>query len=61
MKTLQDFIFGKEFQDALKASAGKAAAESDAVGLPRSYLYSYDELPEFLAQLRKRNSDKPTE
>lgn len=55
MKTVQDFIFSEKFQQGMSEAVARAVAESQAAGLPRSYLHSYDELPEFLAQLRERN------
>lgn len=55
MKSIQDFIFSEKFQKAMDEAVARAVAESEAAGLPRSYLHSYDELPEFLAQLRERN------
>jgi hypothetical protein len=55
MKKCEPLIFSEQFQKAMDESIARAVAESEAAGLPRSYLHSYDKLPEFLAQLQERN------
>lgn len=51
MKKREPFIFSEKFQKAMDKSVGRAVAASEAAGLPRAYLHSYDELPQGLAQL----------
>jgi methionine synthase II (cobalamin-independent) len=55
MKSIQNFIFSEKLEKAMDESIARAVAASEAAGLPRSYLHSYDELPEFLPQLQERN------
>lgn len=45
MKTVQDFIFSEEFNKAMDESVARAIAASEAAGLPKAYLDSYDDLP----------------
>lgn len=51
MKKREPFIFSEKFQKAMGKSVARAVAKSEAAGLPRSYVNSYDELPQVLAQL----------
>lgn len=55
MKKREPLIFSKQFFRGVDEAVAGTIASSEAVGLPRSYLHSYDELPEFLAQLQQRN------
>ncbi|QJE03746.1 hypothetical protein HH212_27000 (plasmid) [Massilia forsythiae] len=55
MKKREPLIFSKAFLREADKAVERAVQRSEAADLPRAYLHSYDELPEFLAQLRERN------
>lgn len=55
MKKHEPLIFSEQFFRGVDEAVADAVAESEAAGLPRSYLHSYDELAEFLAQFRECN------
>jgi len=55
MKKREPLIFSEQFFRGVDEAVAGAVASSEAAGLPKSYLDSYDELPECLAQLRERN------
>jgi len=55
MKKREPFIFSDQFFSKADKAIDGAVASSEAAGLSRAYLHSYDELPKFLAQLRERN------
>ena len=55
MKSIKDFMFSEKMEKAMNDAVDRAVAESETAGLPRSYLHSYDELPDFLAQLQQCN------
>lgn len=44
MKTVQDIIFSEEFEQGMNEAVAKAVARADALGLPKAYLDSYEDL-----------------
>lgn len=55
MKTVQDFIFGEEFQRNMDKAVTQAVARADAAGLPKARLDSYDALPQARQNLPQKD------